>query len=79
MFQVYGGEGHINLGICIRCKNNKSVPVESNSEVIEESKKTERVRRCPLCQAELVEKYGPYGKFWRCSNYAKCDFTDKHR
>lgn len=32
---------------------------------------------CPDCQdGELVERRGNKGKFWGCSNYPKCHFTE---
>ena len=32
---------------------------------------------CPKCDGILMERQGPYGKFWGCSNYPKCNFTQK--
>lgn len=32
---------------------------------------------CPECDAELIEKDGPYGKFLGCKNYPKCRHTEK--
>ena len=32
---------------------------------------------CPKCNSVLVERIGPYGRFWGCSNYPKCNFTQK--
>ncbi|WP_271716047.1 restriction endonuclease [Anaeromicropila herbilytica] len=34
---------------------------------------------CPLCKGQLVEKVGPYGEFYGCKNYPKCDFRRKKR
>jgi len=31
--------------------------------------------KCELCGADLVIKYGRYGKFLACSNFPKCKFT----
>jgi restriction system protein len=31
---------------------------------------------CPKCGAELIEKHGKFGKFWGCSTYPKCHFTE---
>ena len=33
---------------------------------------------CPKCNSVLVERIGPYGRFWGCSNYPKCNFTQKN-
>lgn len=32
---------------------------------------------CPKCNGILIERQGPYGKFWGCSNYPKCNFIQK--
>lgn len=32
---------------------------------------------CPKCNGILIERKGPYGRFWGCSNYPKCNFTQK--
>ncbi|MBE6998002.1 MAG: DNA-binding protein [Ruminococcaceae bacterium] len=29
---------------------------------------------CPLCGGTLVERSGPYGSFWGCSNYPGCKY-----
>ena len=33
---------------------------------------------CPKCNSVLIERYGPYGKFFGCSNYPKCNFIQKN-
>lgn len=38
---------------------------------------TEVGRKCPECGAELLEKFGRYGKFIACSNYPTCKYTEK--
>jgi len=43
----------------------------------ESSKKlTERAKICPKCGGNLVERMGKYGKFFGCSNYPKCQYTE---
>lgn len=32
---------------------------------------------CPLCGGNLVERQGPYGRFYGCSNYPKCHYIKK--
>lgn len=32
---------------------------------------------CPKCNGILIERRGPYGRFWGCSNYPKCKFVQK--
>jgi DNA topoisomerase-1 len=34
-------------------------------------------RACPECGADLVERYGKFGKFIACSNYPNCKYTEK--
>lgn len=37
---------------------------------------TKAEKPCPKCGGSLVEKNGKYGKFYGCSNYPKCKFTE---
>jgi DNA topoisomerase-1 len=39
-----------------------------------EDQKTDKV--CPKCGAPVVIKIGRFGKFYSCSRYPQCDFTD---
>ena len=32
---------------------------------------------CPKCGKSVVEKHGKYGKFWGCSGYPSCRYTQK--
>lgn len=32
---------------------------------------------CPRCNGVLIERIGPYGRFWGCSNYPRCKFVQK--
>ena len=32
---------------------------------------------CPRCNGVLIERNGPYGRFWGCSNYPRCKFVQK--
>ena len=34
-------------------------------------------RKCPLCEGELILKFGRFGKFIACSNYPTCKYTEK--
>ncbi len=52
--------------------DNLSRSVLENSGIL----KPER-ENCPRCSAKLVERKGPYSKFYGCSNYPKCNFTKK--
>ncbi len=35
-------------------------------------------RKCPKCGGDLVIRQGKYGKFIGCSNYPKCDYTERY-
>lgn len=45
----------------------------------EKAKKQEALASgiCPKCGGNLVERSGKYGKFYGCSNYPSCKFTQK--
>jgi ssDNA-binding Zn-finger/Zn-ribbon topoisomerase 1 len=32
---------------------------------------------CPRCNGVLIERNGPYGRFWGCSNFPRCKFVQK--
>ena len=38
--------------------------------------KKEGKKKCPLCNSGLILRSGKYGKFWGCSNYPKCKYTN---
>lgn len=44
------------------------IPNEQPSLIVEEI--------CPRCGAQLVERNGKFGKFFGCSTYPKCQFTE---
>lgn len=44
--------------------NQKESAIENKSKI------------CPKCGANLVERVGKYGKFYGCSNYPKCQYTE---
>jgi ribonuclease HI len=37
------------------------------------------VKRCPLCSSKLVVRKGRFGKFYGCSHYPQCKFTENIR
>ena len=43
------------------------------SEIVEE----ETDRNCPKCRKKMVIKTGRFGKFFACSGYPKCEYTEK--
>lgn len=36
------------------------------------------IQKCPLCQSDLKLRVGQYGRFFGCSNYPKCRFTQPY-
>ncbi len=46
---------------------------EINKKELTEEKTT---RKCPQCGSDLIIKLGRYGKFYACSNFPKCKYTE---
>jgi len=42
----------------------------------EKSNKANKLKTCPKCGGRLEERVGKYGKFYGCSNYPKCKYTE---
>ena len=61
----------------IDSEENRKEHVQNIRE--EKAKKKEAVAAgvCPKCGGSLVERSGKYGKFYGCSNYPNCKFTEK--
>lgn len=86
-FVSYGGPHHVNLGICKECnKNNPEVDRirTSRRQTLSLPKKVpiepgEHLLVCKECGGNLIERNGRYGKFWGCSNYPKCRYTEKYK
>jgi restriction system protein len=36
----------------------------------------EKLKKCPQCNGNLIERQGKFGKFYGCSNYPKCQYTE---
>jgi len=54
-------------------------PFEKNlqKKYQEVSKKTEKTeKKCPKCGADLVIRLGKFGKFYACSTFPKCKYTE---
>ncbi len=47
---------------------------EKSKSIKKYSKKTDK--RCPLCGKPLVEKFGRFGKFYACSGFPDCKYTE---
>lgn len=51
--------------------------LEDKYQSVEKKDLTEKTDRlCPECQSPLVIRMGRYGKFYGCSNFPKCRFTE---
>ena len=59
-------------------KNNKSPFIKELEEDISEILALRTKWHCPNCMSgRLIERKGPYGKFYGCSRYPNCDFKRK--
>lgn len=58
------------------CKNKKNVKIEDNGtiKIVEDEIKG----KCKLCEGNLVEKRGRFGRFFACSNYPDCKYTEAY-
>ncbi|MCD6237994.1 MAG: type I DNA topoisomerase [Thermotogae bacterium] len=52
----------------------KDIMMSSNEEIEEKMG-----RKCPKCGGDLVIRKGKYGKFIGCSNYPKCNYTERYQ
>jgi len=50
---------------------------QKTKEVKKEDFQKKIGRKCPLCGAELIEKFGRFGKFISCEKYPTCQYTEK--
>jgi len=52
--------------------------LEEKTDSVKKEDLVEKLDRpCPLCDGELVMKFGRFGKFIACSNYPTCKYTEK--
>jgi hypothetical protein len=59
--------------LCKRCNGLKSDTIEGyNNKTFDPN-----IRYCARCKAPLRIKNGKYGKFYGCSNFPKCNYTEK--
>lgn len=59
--------------LCKRCNGLKSDTIEGyNNKTYNPN-----IRYCVRCKAPLRIKNGKYGKFYGCSNFPKCNYTEK--
>ena len=51
--------------------------LESKSKEIKKENILEKLdRKCPKCGSDLVVRFGRFGKFYACSNYPECRYTE---
>lgn len=62
------------LNIMKKVKGKKTIEKNFSYEKI---KKINQRHLCKKCGAEMILKEGKYGKFYGCSNYPKCKYTEK--
>lgn len=59
--------------LCKRCNKNKSNIIEGYTS----KTYNPNIKYCPKCKAPLRVVNGKYGKFYGCSNYPKCEYSEK--
>ncbi|MBP7461763.1 MAG: type I DNA topoisomerase [Candidatus Delongbacteria bacterium] len=52
--------------------------LEQKRHQIKETLQEKTGQKCPLCQSDLIMKWGKHGQFLACSNYPKCKYTQPH-
>lgn len=58
------------------CRSSKAV--DKKGRVIEKPKAIETDKSCPECSSKLVLREGKNGKFYACTGYPKCKYTEPH-
>ena len=68
---------------------NRIVEIINQNNIIDDNIKREHIKnireniidndlsKCPKCGGYLIERHGQYGRFYGCSNYPKCRYTEK--
>ena len=59
--------------LCKRCNKNKSNIIEGYTS----KTYNPNIKYCPKCKAPLRVVNGKYGKFYGCSNYPRCEYSEK--
>lgn len=52
---------------------------QSVREIIAKKEDALRNGKCPKCGGDLILRNGKYGRFYGCSNYPKCTYTNNIR
>lgn len=56
--------------------NTKEEHEEGTTTIINSTHKN--MIKCPICNSKLVRRKGPYGYFWGCSSFPRCNFSCKN-
>jgi DNA topoisomerase-1 len=54
---------------------HKNLKIKEKEIKKEDLQKTDKI--CPLCKKPILLKYGRFGKFYACSGYPDCKYTEK--
>ncbi len=58
------------------CKNKKNVKVADDGTISVVEQEIKGI--CPKCGGNLIEKRGRFGRFFACSNYPECKYTESY-
>jgi len=50
--------------------------LKKNYKVVKSQDGKKIGKKCPKCGSEMVERYSRYGKFYACSNFPECKYTE---
>ena len=74
-FGIYGGSGTINRGTCRECeRNNPKVKIRFKAQSDRPKVIKYDSSLCPVCGSRLESKFGPYGRYLKCSKIG-CRYT----
>ncbi len=59
-----------------QCKNKKNVKTDKSGKI--SIVEAEIKGTCPQCGGNLIEKRGRFGRFFACSNYPDCKYTESY-
>jgi len=59
-----------------QCKNKKNVTTDNSGKIT--IVEVEIKGTCPQCGGNLIEKRGRFGRFFACSNYPDCKYTESY-
>ena len=59
-----------------QCKSKKNVKIDNSGKITIVEVEVKGV--CPQCGGNLIEKRGIFGRFFACSNYPDCKYTESY-